>query len=62
MTSILTNNGAMVALQTLKTVNNGLEETQNQISTGKEVGMAKDTPRSGPSPSRWNRTSRHMSP
>jgi len=42
MTSILTNNGAMVALQTLKTVNNNLEETQNQISTGKEVGMAKD--------------------
>jgi len=42
MTSILTNNGAMVALQTLKTVNNSLEETQNQISTGKEVGSAKD--------------------
>ncbi|UWQ58508.1 flagellin [Leisingera caerulea] len=42
MTSILTNNGAMVALQTLKTVNNNLEETQNQISTGKEVGKAKD--------------------
>ncbi|OED48565.1 flagellin [Rhodobacteraceae bacterium (ex Bugula neritina AB1)] len=42
MTSILTNNGAMVALQTLKTVNNSLEDTQNQISTGKEVGMAKD--------------------
>ncbi|WP_027257101.1 flagellin [Leisingera aquimarina] len=42
MTSILTNNGAMVALQTLKSVNNSLEETQNQISTGKEVGMAKD--------------------
>lgn len=42
MTSILTNNGAMVALQTLKTVNSNLEETQNQISTGKEVGMAKD--------------------
>ncbi|UWQ79377.1 flagellin [Leisingera sp. S132] len=42
MTSILTNNGAMVALQTLKSVNNNLEETQNQISTGKEVGMAKD--------------------
>lgn len=42
MTSILTNNGAMVALQTLKSVNNNLEETQNQISTGKEVGSAKD--------------------
>ena len=42
MTSILTNNGAMVALQTLKSVNNNLEDTQNQISTGKEVGTAKD--------------------
>lgn len=42
MTSILTNNGAMVALQTLKSVNSNLEETQNQISTGKEVGSAKD--------------------
>ncbi|UWQ74861.1 flagellin [Leisingera sp. M658] len=42
MTSILTNNGAMVALQTLRSVNNSLDETQNQISTGKEVGMAKD--------------------
>ena len=42
MSSILTNNGAMVALQTLKTVNNDLEDTQKSISTGKEVGTAKD--------------------
>ncbi|MEP2717364.1 flagellin [Pseudophaeobacter sp.] len=42
MTSILTNNGAMVALQTLSSINNNLTETQNQISTGKEVGSAKD--------------------
>lgn len=42
MTSILTNNGAMVALQTLSTINKDLTETQNQISTGKEVGSAKD--------------------
>ncbi|AHD02749.1 flagellin [Leisingera methylohalidivorans] len=42
MTSILTNNGAMVALQTLRSVNDNLEETQNQISTGKEVGSARD--------------------
>ncbi|MBE1297179.1 flagellin N-terminal helical domain-containing protein [Phycobacter azelaicus] len=42
MTSILTNNGAMVALQTLKTINNNLESTQNAISTGKEVASAKD--------------------
>ncbi|MEL0436596.1 flagellin [Phycobacter sp. K97] len=42
MTSILTNNGAMVALQTLKTINNNLENTQNAISTGKEIATAKD--------------------
>lgn len=42
MTSILTNNGAMVALQTLQSVNNDLTDTQNQISTGKKVGSASD--------------------
>jgi flagellin len=42
MSSILTNNGAMVALQTLKAVNNDLDDTQKSISTGKEVGTAKD--------------------
>ncbi len=42
MTSILTNNGAMVALQTLQSVNNDLTDTQNQISTGKKVGTASD--------------------
>lgn len=42
MSSILTNNGAMVALQTLKSVNSSLTDTQNQISTGKEIGSAKD--------------------
>ncbi|MFC4218348.1 flagellin [Pseudophaeobacter arcticus] len=42
MTSILTNNGAMVALQTLSSINSSLTDTQNQISTGKEVGAAKD--------------------
>lgn len=42
MTSILTNNGAMVALQTLKSINNDLAETQSQISTGKEIASAKD--------------------
>lgn len=41
MSSILTNNGAMVALQTLKSVNNSLSETQGQISTGKKVDNAK---------------------
>lgn len=42
MSSILTNNGAMVALQTLKSVNDELNTTQTSISTGKEVGSAKD--------------------
>ena len=42
MSSILTNNGAMVALQTLKGINSSLAKTQNDISTGKSVATAKD--------------------
>lgn len=42
MSSILTNNGAMVALQTLKSINSSLADTQVQISTGKSVASAKD--------------------
>lgn len=42
MSSILTNSSAMVALNTLKTINNDLSKTQDMISTGKEVGSAKD--------------------
>lgn len=42
MSSILTNNGAMVALQTLKSINSNLGRTQDLISTGKSVGSAKD--------------------
>ena len=42
MSSILTNNGAMVALQTLRGINNALDTTQNEISTGKTVNTAKD--------------------
>ncbi len=42
MSSILTNNGAMVALQTLKSINVSLTQTQSQISTGKSVATAKD--------------------
>ena len=42
MSSILTNNGAMVALQTLKSINSSLADTQVQISTGKSVANAKD--------------------
>lgn len=42
MSSILTNNSAMVALQTLKTINSGLSKTQSEISTGKAISTAKD--------------------
>ncbi|SEO07071.1 flagellin [Salinihabitans flavidus] len=42
MSSILTNNSAMVALQTLKSVNGNLAKTQGEISTGKTVASSKD--------------------
>ena len=42
MSSILTNNGAMTALQTLKTINKDMSTVQNQISTGKTINSAKD--------------------
>lgn len=42
MSSILTNNSAMVALQTLKSINGDLAKTQSMISTGKDVASAKD--------------------
>lgn len=42
MSSILTNNSAMVALQTLKSINSGLAKVQGEISTGKSVSSAKD--------------------
>ena len=42
MSSILTNTSAMVALQTLKSVNTDLNKTQTEISTGKRVDSAKD--------------------
>lgn len=42
MSSILTNNGAMVALQTLQMINKNLNTVQDQISTGKEIARAED--------------------
>ena len=42
MSSILTNNGAMVALQTMKAINKNMGQVQSEISTGKAVGSAKD--------------------
>ncbi|WP_443216722.1 flagellin N-terminal helical domain-containing protein, partial [Rhizobium sp. Root1203] len=42
MTSILTNNTAMAALQTLRNVNSSLSKTQNAVSSGERVGKAAD--------------------
>lgn len=42
MSSILTNNSAMIALQTLKGINQNLSGVQSEISTGKSVASAKD--------------------
>lgn len=42
MSSILTNNSAMVALQTLRTINTNMSKTQNEISTGKSISSARD--------------------
>ena len=42
MSSILTNNSAMVALDTLRNINKNLSTVQNEISTGKKVSSAKD--------------------
>lgn len=42
MSSILTNQSAIVALQTLKSINTSLTKTQNEISTGKSVSDAKE--------------------
>lgn len=40
--SILTNQGAMVALQTMKSINKSLSNVQDSISTGKRVSTSKD--------------------
>ncbi len=42
MSSILTNNGAIVALQTLKNVNSSLNKAQSEIATGKSINNAQD--------------------
>lgn len=42
MSSILTNNSAMVALDTLRGINKNLASVQNEISTGKSISNAKD--------------------
>ena len=42
MSSLLTNSSAMVALQTLKTINLSLDQTNNRVSTGLRVNSASD--------------------
>lgn len=42
MSSILTNNGAMVALQTMKSITKSMSTVQQEISTGKSISSAKD--------------------
>lgn len=42
MSSILTNTGAMVALQTMKGISANMNKVQSEIATGKNVGSAKD--------------------
>jgi flagellin len=42
MSSILTNNSAMVALQTMKSINKNMGKVQGEISTGLKVATAKD--------------------
>ncbi len=42
MSSILTNTGSMVALQTLKSINKDLNSVQDQVSTGKRIANSRD--------------------
>jgi len=42
MTSINTNNAAMAALQTLRGINQGLNKTQDHVSSGFRIGKASD--------------------
>ncbi len=42
MTSLMTNTSSMVALQTLRTINNSLDQTNNRVSTGLRVNSASD--------------------
>ena len=42
MSSLITNTSAMVALQTLRTINSDLDQTNNRVSTGLRVNSAAD--------------------
>lgn len=43
MSSILTNTGALTALQTLRLTNQSLEDSSNHVATGQKVATAKDS-------------------
>ena len=42
MSSIITNHGAMAALQTLRSISGGLDKAQQQVSSGLRIGTAAD--------------------
>ncbi len=42
MSSVITNKGAMVALETLRGINKNLSDVQSQISTGKKISTSTD--------------------
>ncbi|MDQ0348950.1 flagellin [Ancylobacter vacuolatus] len=42
MTSLMTNTSSMVALQTLRSINSNLDQTNNRVSTGLRVNSASD--------------------
>ncbi|MFT4183609.1 MAG: flagellin, partial [Rhizobium sp.] len=42
MTSINTNNSAMAALQTLRSISSNLQDTQNAVSSGLRISKASD--------------------
>jgi flagellin len=42
MSSVLTNKGAMIALETLRGINKNLADVQSQISTGKKISTSTD--------------------
>lgn len=43
MSSLLTNTSSMVALQTLRSINESLDQTNSRVSTGLKVGSASDS-------------------
>lgn len=44
MSSILTNNSAMSALRTLKSIQTSMDTVTSEVSSGKRINDAKDNP------------------